>query len=120
MINGEGSAKIVLAAATGDIKKGVIMAKTKIDVISGFLGAGKTTLIKKLLEEDLKKEKLVIVENEFGEIGIDGPLLKKSGIEVRELNSGCICCSLAGDFEISIKDVIARFKPERILIEPSA
>lgn len=95
------------------------MTKIKIDVISGFLGAGKTTLIKKLLEEDFKNEKLVIIENEFGEIGIDGSLLKKSGIEIRELNSGCICCTLVGDFENSIKDVIEKFKPERIIIEPS-
>lgn len=93
--------------------------KIKIDVISGFLGAGKTTLIKKLLEEKLFGEKLVIIENEFGEIGIDGTLLKQSGIEIKELNSGCICCTLVGDFEKSIREVIEKFKPERIIIEPS-
>lgn len=93
--------------------------KTKVDIISGFLGAGKTTLIKKLLEENSMNEKLVIIENEFGEIGIDGILLKKSGIEIREINSGCICCSLAGDFESSILEVVQKLKPERIMIEPS-
>ncbi|MDQ2087635.1 GTP-binding protein [Herbivorax sp. ANBcel31] len=93
--------------------------KVKVDIISGFLGAGKTTLIKKLLEEKLNTEKLVIIENEFGEIGIDGTLLKKSGIEIKEINSGCICCSLVGDFEKSISEVIEKFKPERIIIEPS-
>jgi len=93
--------------------------KIKVDIISGFLGAGKTTLIKKLLEEKLFSEKLVIIENEFGEIGIDGSLLKKSGIEVKELNSGCICCTLVGDFEKSIREVVEKFKPERIIIEPS-
>lgn len=93
--------------------------KVKIDIISGFLGAGKTTLIKKLLEEKLYKEKVVIIENEFGEIGIDGNILKKSGIEVKEINSGCICCTLAGDFEKSIREVVAKYRPDRILIEPS-
>jgi len=92
---------------------------TKIDIISGFLGAGKTTLIKKLLEEKLSTEKVVIIENEFGEIGIDGSLLKKSGIEVKELNAGCICCTLVGDFEKTIQEVIHKFDPERIIIEPS-
>ncbi|MBS4535252.1 GTP-binding protein [Clostridium sp. D2Q-14] len=92
---------------------------TKIDIISGFLGSGKTTLIKKLLKEKLLKEKIVIIENEFGEIGIDGSLLKKSGIEIKELNSGCICCTLVGDFERSIREIIHKFKPERIIIEPS-
>lgn len=91
----------------------------KVDIISGFLGAGKTTLIKKLLEEKLSKEKLVIIENEFGEIGIDGTLLKKSGIEIKEINSGCICCSLVGEFERSLQEVIARFQPDRVIIEPS-
>lgn len=93
--------------------------KIKVDVISGFLGAGKTTLIKKLLEEKLNGEKLVIIENEFGEIGIDGSLLKKSGIEIKEINSGCICCTLVGDFEKSIREVIEKFKTERVIIEPS-
>ncbi len=93
--------------------------KTKIDIISGFLGAGKTTLIKKLLGESLRKEKLVIIENEFGEIGIDGALLKTSGIEIKEINSGCICCTLVGDFERSIGEVLEKFRPERIIIEPS-
>ncbi|MFZ5989930.1 MAG: CobW family GTP-binding protein [Bacillota bacterium] len=93
--------------------------KTKVDIISGFLGAGKTTLIKKLLEENLHGEKLAIVENEFGEVGIDGSLLKESGIEVKEINSGCICCTLIGDFEKSITEVITKFNPERIIIEPS-
>ncbi|TYQ12698.1 UNVERIFIED_CONTAM: G3E family GTPase [Acetivibrio alkalicellulosi] len=93
--------------------------KVKVDIISGFLGAGKTTLIKKLLEEKLNTEKLVIIENEFGEIGIDGVLLKESGIEIKEINSGCICCTLVGDFEKSISEVIDKFKPERIIIEPS-
>ena len=92
---------------------------TKIDIISGFLGAGKTTLIKKLLEEKFSTEKVVIIENEFGEIGIDGLLLKKSGIEVKELNAGCICCTLVGDFEKTIQEVIHKFDPERIIIEPS-
>lgn len=93
--------------------------KTKVDIISGFLGAGKTTLIKKLIEEKLHNEKLVIIENEFGEIGIDGTILKNSNIEVKEINSGCICCTLLGDFEKSIGEIIFKFKPDRILIEPS-
>lgn len=92
---------------------------TKIDIISGFLGAGKTTLIKKLLSEALVGEKVVLIENEFGEIGIDGGFLKESGIEIREMNSGCICCSLVGDFSTSLKEVIDMYHPERILIEPS-
>lgn len=92
---------------------------TKIDIISGFLGAGKTTLIKKLLSEALSNEKVVLIENEFGEIGIDGGFLKEAGIEIREMNSGCICCSLAGDFGASLKEVIETYHPERILIEPS-
>jgi len=92
---------------------------TKIDVFSGFLGAGKTTLIKKLLKEALDGSKTVLIENEFGEIGIDGGFLKESGIEIKEMNSGCICCSLVGDFGASLKEVIQTYAPERILIEPS-
>ena len=92
---------------------------TKIDVFSGFLGAGKTTLIKKLIKEAYKGENLVLIENEFGEIGIDGGFLKEAGIEIREMNSGCICCSLVGDFDASLKEVLKRFNPDRILIEPS-
>ena len=92
---------------------------TKIDIISGFLGAGKTTLIKKLLKEALNGTKVVLIENEFGEIGIDGGFLKEAGIEITEMNSGCICCSLVGDFETSLKQVMEQYAPERILIEPS-
>lgn len=92
---------------------------TKIDIVSGFLGAGKTTLIKKLLAEGLKDTKVVLIENEFGEIGIDGGFLKEAGIEIREMNSGCICCSLVGDFGTSLKEVMRTYEPERILIEPS-
>jgi G3E family GTPase len=92
---------------------------TKIDIISGFLGAGKTTLIKKLLKEALGNTKVVLIENEFGEIGIDGGFLKESGIEIKEMNSGCICCSLVGDFGSSLREVISTYQPERILIEPS-
>jgi len=92
---------------------------TKIDVVSGFLGAGKTTLIKKLLKEALADTKVVLIENEFGEIGIDGGFLKESGIEIKEMNSGCICCSLVGDFGTSLKEVLTTYTPERILIEPS-
>ena len=92
---------------------------TKIDVVSGFLGAGKTTLIKKLLKEALDGSKTVLIENEFGEIGIDGGFLKDSGIEIREMNSGCICCSLVGDFGTSLAEVLDKYHPERILIEPS-
>lgn len=92
---------------------------TKIDIISGFLGAGKTTLIKKLLEEAFTGEQVVLIENEFGEIGIDGGFLKEAGIEIREMNSGCICCSLVGDFGASLKEVISKYHPDRILIEPS-
>lgn len=92
---------------------------TKIDIISGFLGAGKTTLIKKLLSEALKGTKVVLIENEFGEIGVDGGFLKDSGIEIREMNSGCICCSLVGDFTTSLEEVIEKYAPERVLIEPS-
>ena len=91
----------------------------KVDIISGFLGAGKTTLIKKLYKNVFKNEKVVLIENEFGEIGIDGAFLKDSGIEIKEINSGCICCSLVGDFSSSMKEVISKFNPERIIIEPS-
>lgn len=92
---------------------------TKIDIVSGFLGAGKTTFIKKLLKEALAGSEVVLIENEFGEIGIDGGFLKDSGIEIREMNSGCICCSLVGDFGTSLKEVLDTYHPERILIEPS-
>ncbi len=92
---------------------------TKIDIISGFLGAGKTTLIKKLLEEAFKGEQVVLIENEFGEIGIDGGFLKDAGIEIKEMNSGCICCSLVGDFGKSLQEVVEKYHPDRILIEPS-
>ena len=92
---------------------------TKIDIISGFLGAGKTTLIKKLLAEAYQGEQLVLIENEFGEISIDGGFLKESGVQISEMSSGCICCSLVGDFNQALKDVKARFQPDRILIEPS-
>lgn len=92
---------------------------TKIDIISGFLGAGKTTLIKKLLKESLKDEKVVLIENEFGEIGIDGGFLKEAGIDIKEMNSGCICCTLVGDFGTSLNEVLETYHPERIIIEPS-
>ena len=92
---------------------------TKIDIISGFLGAGKTTFIKKLLEEAISGEQVVLIENEFGEIGIDGGFLKDAGIEIREMNSGCICCSLVGDFGKSLEEVLTKYKPDRIIIEPS-
>ncbi|MCR5033116.1 MAG: GTP-binding protein [Lachnospiraceae bacterium] len=92
---------------------------TKIDIVSGFLGAGKTTLIKKLLSEALTGEKVILIENEFGEIGVDGGFLKDSGVEIREMNSGCICCSLVGDFGASLKEVLETYTPDRIIIEPS-
>ena len=92
---------------------------TKIDIISGFLGAGKTTLIKKLLQDSFQNEQVVLIENEFGEIGIDGGFLKESGIEIKEMSSGCICCSLVGDFYTSLKEVIDTYHPDRIVIEPS-
>lgn len=92
---------------------------TKIDIFSGFLGAGKTTLIKKLIQEAYNGEKLVLIENEFGEIGVDGGFLKDSGIEITEMNSGCICCSLVGDFGKSLKEVITKYNPDRVIIEPS-
>ncbi len=92
---------------------------TKIDIISGFLGAGKTTLIKKLLEEAFQDEKLVLIENEFGEIGIDGGFLKDAGVQITEMNSGCICCSLVGDFGTALKEVLETYTPDRVIIEPS-
>ena len=91
---------------------------TKIDIFSGFLGAGKTTLIKKLLKEAMDASKVVLIENEFGEIGIDGGFLKEAGVEIKEMNSGCICCSLVGDFGTSLAEVLDKYHPERILIEP--
>lgn len=101
------------------IQRKEVRIMTKIDIISGFLGAGKTTLIKKLLKEALGQEKVVLIENEFGEIGIDGGFLKEAGIQVTEMNSGCICCSLVGDFGTSLKEVVEKYHPDRILIEPS-
>ena len=92
---------------------------TKIDIISGFLGAGKTTLIKKMIEEVFQGQKIVLIENEFGEVGIDGGFLKDAGIEITEMNSGCICCSLVGDFDKNLKEVLEKFQPDRIMIEPS-
>lgn len=92
---------------------------SKVDIISGFLGAGKTTLIKKLIQDCLGNEKVVLIENEFGEIGIDGSFLKEAGIEITEMNSGCICCSLVGDFSEALKQVVAKYHPDRIIIEPS-
>ena len=92
---------------------------TKIDIISGFLGAGKTTLIKKLLQDAFKGQQIVLIENEFGEIGIDGGFLKDAGIEIREMNSGCICCSLVGDFGRSLEEVLTKYQPDRVIIEPS-
>ena len=116
-----GQATFGVSLAKHCIKKGYeyIMEKTKIDIISGFLGAGKTTLIKKLLKDAFKDEQVVLIENEFGEIGIDGGFLKEAGIQIREMNSGCICCSLVGDFGASLKEVISKYHPDRILIEPS-
>ena len=96
-----------------------MITMTKVDIISGFLGAGKTTLIKKLIKDALAGTRVVLIENEFGEIGIDGGFLKEAGIEIREMNSGCICCSLVGDFNASLKQVMETYQPERILIEPS-
>ena len=92
---------------------------TKIEIVSGFLGAGKTTLIKKLLKEAFAGEKLVLIENEFGEIGVDGGFLKEAGIEITEMNSGCICCSLVGDFGTALKEVLEKYSPDRVIIEPS-
>ena len=99
--------------------KGENMTNTKIDVISGFLGAGKTTFIKRLVKGNKDKGKTIIIENEFGEIGIDGGFLKNSGIEIKEMNSGCICCSLAGDFEASLRELLEKYSPNRVIIEPS-
>ena len=107
------------AGRASDTEKEGKNKMTKIDIISGFLGAGKTTFIKKLLEEAIAGEQVVLTENEFGEIGIDGGFLKDSGIEIREMNSGCICCSLVGDFGTSLAEVLTQYKPERIIIEPS-
>ena len=107
------------ACRASDTEKEGKNKMTKIDIISGFLGAGKTTFIKKLLEEAIAGEQVVLIENEFGEIGIDGGFLKDSGIEIREMNSGCICCSLVGDFGTSLAEVLTQYKPERIIIEPS-
>ena len=95
------------------------MTNTKVDVISGFLGAGKTTFIKRLVEGNKDKGKTIIIENEFGEIGIDGGFLKNSGVEIKEMNSGCICCSLAGDFEASLRELLEKYSPNRVIIEPS-
>ncbi len=92
---------------------------SKIDIISGFLGAGKTTLIKKLIKESFKDEQVVLIENEFGEIGIDGGFLKEAGVNITEMNSGCICCSLVGDFGVALKQVVEQYKPDRVIIEPS-
>ena len=117
-LNGErGARNNIYAAAGGREKK--VFTMTKIDIVSGFLGAGKTTLIKKLLAEAFPGEKLVLIENEFGEIGIDGGFLKDSGVQISEMSSGCICCSLVGDFNKALKDVHEQFHPDRILIEPS-
>jgi G3E family GTPase len=96
-----------------------VIIVTKIDIISGFLGAGKTTLINRLIHEAYKGEKIVLIENEFGEIGIDGGFLKDAGIEISEMKSGCICCSLVGDFSEALKKVVEEYSPDRILIEPS-
>ena len=117
-LNGERGARNKIYAAAGGIEKKVF-TMTKIDIVSGFLGAGKTTLIKKLLAEAFPGEKLVLIENEFGEISIDGGFLKDSGVQISEMSSGCICCSLVGDFNKALKDVHEQFHPDRILIEPS-
>ena len=117
-LNGERGARNKIYAAAGGREKKVF-TMTKIDIVSGFLGAGKTTLIKKLLAEAFPGEKLVLIENEFGEISIDGAFLKDSGVQISEMSSGCICCSLVGDFNKALKDVHEQFHPDRILIEPS-
>ena len=117
-LNGEREARNKIYAAAGGREKKVF-TMTKIDIVSGFLGAGKTTLIKKLLAEAFPGEKLVLIENEFGEISIDGGFLKDSGVQISEMSSGCICCSLVGDFNKALKDVHEQFHPDRILIEPS-
>ena len=95
------------------------MIKTKVDVVSGFLGAGKTTFIKKLLADVIKGEKVVLIENEFGEIAVDGGFLKDAGVEIKEMSQGCICCSLVGDFAKSLKEILVDYTPDRIIIEPS-
>ena len=117
-LNGERGARNKIYAAVGGREKKVF-SMTKIDIVSGFLGAGKTTLIKKLLAEAFPGEKLILIENEFGEISIDGGFLKDSGVQISEMSSGCICCSLVGDFNKALKDVHEQFHPDRILIEPS-
>ena len=117
-LNGKRGARNKIYAAAGGREKKVF-TMTKIDIVSGFLGAGKTTLIKKLLAEAFPGEKLVLIENEFGEISIDGGFLKDSGVQISEMSSGCICCSLVGDFNKALKDVHEQFHPDRILIEPS-
>ena len=117
-LNGERGTRNKIYAAVGGREKKVF-TMTKIDIVSGFLGAGKTTLIKKLLAEAFPGEKLVLIENEFGEISIDGGFLKDSGVQISEMSSGCICCSLVGDFNKALKDVHEQFHPDRILIEPS-
>ena len=117
-LNGERGARNKIYAAVGGREKKVF-SMTKIDIVSGFLGAGKTTLIKKLLAEAFPGETLVLIENEFGEISIDGGFLKDSGVQISEMSSGCICCSLVGDFNKALKDVHEQFHPDRILIEPS-
>ena len=117
-LNGERGARNKIYAAVGGREKKVF-SMTKIDIVSGFLGAGKTTLIKKLLAEAFPGEKLVLIENEFGEISIDGGFLKDSGVQISEMSSGCICCSLVGDFNKALKDVHEQFHPDRILLEPS-
>ena len=117
-LNGKRGARNKIYAAVGGREKKVF-SMTKIDIVSGFLGAGKTTLIKKLLAEAFPGEKLVLIENEFGEISIDGGFLKDSGVQISEMSSGCICCSLVGDFDRALKDVHEQFHPDRILIEPS-
>ena len=117
-LTGERGARNKIYAAAGGREKKVF-TMTKIDIVSGFLGAGKTTLIKKLLAEAFPGEKLVLIENEFGEISIDGGFLKDSGVQISEMSSGCICCSLVGDFNKALKDVHEQFHPDRILIEPS-
>ncbi len=111
--------QLLATAICGHKVRKEVRDMTKIDIISGFLGAGKTTLIKKLLQEGFQGEKLVLIENEFGEIGIDGGFLKDAGVEITEMNSGCICCSLVGDFSTALKEVLEKYSPDRVIIEPS-